>query len=638
MVAVLCGLPPETLVCITELLDAKSIGLLWMTGNGRLQNIMGRGGVRSFVYESFGEWPRLITRFALRSFKFWMYMSEPAPNMFNVGLDMTLLPRSLESLVLDSPDALSGVARLSCPLGEFLPQLHTLEFANHLYVPEFNRLDFPAGLPKSLTKLLLPRNFPLDPHSLLRLPCKLNSLRVTIRPIEPGQEHEIRNADAFDRLETLDAGLSPDCAWTRLVPPSVRHLFLDGQTMLHFDVSETFIPTPSDLESLPAHLATLHLSPKTQLAPTLSVALDLLPKSLTSLRCQGCELSKGFPSNLPRSLVHLATPRISISTTEESRLLPPGLTYWQGASCDIPESADKEQGFKLPMTLTKVTVRRLTDYALGVLPPSITSIGAERCMLTVPGATTLSTRFAALTSFHLVSPVVDCALLEHLPALLEALTLVSLKEMKGLDEVDWVKLWRKHGRLETLWLQNLYGVLPTSFWENLQSSSLKVMTVLGSIENLPSSMAFLPKGMSSCEIRAVRGTTHPRLTEPFFYGMPSSLRSLVLQDFPGMTISHEVCLHLSRNLLVLLLNSIEGVHMLDFTCPDDANRMELMWKFLAKVPRFLRIAISGKEPDYFEYWRDLQYDDRCQALPDVAYEGQESGLIRPNGSPVIRKL
>lgn len=176
----------------------------------------------------------MISCFRLNFLKISAYCSHLCRRVFTAGLDLAILPHTLDTLILKTQDALSGIARLPrCALKSVTPSLRTLELESQAYIPEFDRRELIEGLPSSLTNLLLPTHLYLDVATILCLPCHLVSLKVAIYPIKAGEDEiKIRDAAIFGNLEVFKLVLVSNYAWGTIVPPSVK-TFLSVRFLRH---------------------------------------------------------------------------------------------------------------------------------------------------------------------------------------------------------------------------------------------------------------------------------------------------------------------------------------------------------------------------------------------------------------------
>lgn len=185
-----------------------------MSGAPVLQERLKNGGVKILSFSHMIAFPPLITAFCLSELRISSVSYEYNPLCYISGVNLMLLPRSLEKLGFDFPNALSNLVLLppGSSLADLTPNLKQLEFS-HQYIPEFSRSTFLESLPSSLEKLSLPLNLGFTIDDLFHLPCKLDSLSVALWPVAPDEEAKFRNASVFKALTTLSVVMVSGVEW-----------------------------------------------------------------------------------------------------------------------------------------------------------------------------------------------------------------------------------------------------------------------------------------------------------------------------------------------------------------------------------------------------------------------------------------
>lgn len=260
----LYSLPPDLLRPILFPLSAINIGHLWLSGDKTLQYLIGTaGGVEDFELDFAHTWPRLVSHIRLKSFKITLPDISNGAFWFTKGIDISTLPRTLQNLELNIPNALSHIALLldgnSSPF--LFPELTRLVFAPQ-YPPKFDRKKFMSLLPKTLTVLRIP-GVTFDIDSVLCLPCVLKELELAVVPVTEKDEVRFRDFTSFQQLETFILHGSVKMRFS-MVPPSVLdftwHIF--GTNERHYvtksasNIDHAFGTIPS-LAGLPKGLTRL---------------------------------------------------------------------------------------------------------------------------------------------------------------------------------------------------------------------------------------------------------------------------------------------------------------------------------------------------------------------------------------------
>lgn len=396
----LSKLPPLILAEVTNLLQGGAIVALFCTGHMALLNVMANGGVVRVKFKikaelCAGKFPTCLASFrGLRSLKFGA-VGHLGPSVW-LGSHLRRLSPTLESLSLRFQDSAlvfyesrpTALARIFCEseadsplwnIGEYFPALKSLSIDAEFDAGAGFTIAHLAILPKTLTKLYLPRwgNLPIDcmttlPRDLvkLRLPRSMQLTKLEHIEALPHALNKLVTACHIseDLLERLPSSLTYLGLFTaELTPQRVRalprHLY-----ECRFRAIENF--GLDHLLALPPYLVIFHIHHLSFRFN--SESLKALPQTLT-------ELSMSAVLDLP-PIPYTPTPdsppQPSDTTTSENAENGTA-SEKDDSAANAPPKTKKPIVSPFPATLRTLSLSTFSLALTEYLPTHLTSLSSE---------------------------------------------------------------------------------------------------------------------------------------------------------------------------------------------------------------------------------------------------------------------
>lgn len=647
-VSSLFSLSLDCLRLILRTLSPNTLGLLWFTGNMRLQAQLTHG-VTHFELENSFYWPRLVEKFRLHTASIQL---AHGTSCFMTGVDYGLLPSQLQVLRLQFPNALCCLYQLprGLTLSFYFPTLKELTFSRQ-YCPKFSNQEFVESLPSSLLSLGLPQNICFSVDDLLHLPCQLTSLTATIQPILDGDEERFRTAKCLSSLTRLSLDMDHRAHWELFAPPSVldyawgmyslkeprRNCVLQEEHSSWIRFKSRTVA----LAHLPPHLTRLCLDGYASLTTEF---LKGLPSTLTDLTTRdplGTTLEQ-FINDLPPQITKLHTsgnPNSTKKSCDWALALPRWLANWPDCCLDREPAKKPETG---PLPFRHITVCALAEHHLDILPYHLESLYASTVssILTSGGIRRLVSNFVQLKVLDIqFASAVDLQDLRPLPPLITRLGLVLVTRNEAKIS-DWSTFWpprltslncglRRSDALPVA-LTDLQGA---QFWSSFPSSLRKLSLTMPSVAAFPSDFSSLPRRLSSLYIQQHSDASVVHITNAHFESLPRSLQSFSLRHEASYSATPEVLAALPRLLNWLHLCSPYTQRTLDPFGFGDMS-WEDMWRALDKAPRFVVFAgFPQGKTDYLRAQLNRLLDNLIEACPNATFDDFDAGAHRPNRTP-----
>ena len=590
--------PVEVLALVVDNLNGRHLGLLWRTGNGKLNYKLGIGG---------------------------------AVKHFSLKLD-SLYPSLWPSLVICFPH-LTSFSILAEPTSEVLYDWHP------------TRLDLPRNL-RSLT-LCGSDEFTLLIEAVRSDASAFSLLETLIAPSTTKQASEdlfkLCQEGRFPRLESLtlkDSHLDT----VPIVPSQVKHLSIEVNGA---DVPSGVRVFPEGLETLNLELFIFDIE-----GSDCFDLLDAMPSSLRSLTfnhlMMGHEIDTDFLSRLPRGLTRLnCALRYKEISEQDFRALPPALTDLDlGLSARIlePEECIAMSKF-LPAGLTRFSgAPRATQDSIKFFPPRLTQIGEVVYDPLVyehlpPGLTYLShspinpegepkddvvwpllprtiTSIFGIGTGYVAQHALPEKLTEvtinrgfltttqlrnHLP---QGLLSLQLNLASTNPEMPICDAMPRH--LTSLTIQAEGLVMSAQECESLPKT-LRILSIVRALfecpqpfENFPNQLEYLNLGASGLGIDCLRGLRSSKMRS----------LNLTLPDFPP-GLAHNLCMTLPKRLKRFGLQASNPSHRSTDLTDDSlaklpvglqilnlANSPLITKCLLANLPRHMQIYFEGVRPSW----------------------------------------
>lgn len=582
----LSSLPPELMVNITNLLDARSVAYLYACGSDHLNCLLGqRGGLTSLTVR-YKPPVKLLFPTIVRRFRTLQHLSVKCSAQFMIeGTDLRLLPPTMLTLDIrfwnsvlsffdwNGPEPVIFDLKSMFPLLERIRTRETAALPPELYIPK---------LPTTLVHFVLDSDCPS--HLIASLPRTLRKLRLTM--------------SATDQDWSKDPLLPPNLTCLRLgrlsnlgvVQWLPTHLFsvelLVGHDAPFWDAD---MDEQAIWGQLPPMLVELEISVRILTIPMLKI---LPPLSTLRLRVG------------PKS-------RISYSHVAA---LPPSLTEF---FCNNPSllSSDLSMLKMMPRHLTRlpnfITDTELTQEELKVLPPGLTTLKLKKL---VPGLLKLFP--PALRELELFESGSECGKDDRFPPTVTHMKLEHVGEsvLKAIQSSGLLRLHSLHICLSTVEdlnylpdrIRKLVIGFPkllaiatgTPFTRFYRLSHLSIQTGASmdgvAFQGLPTSLTYLNVGVRRLAptLLSPVATHLPKLTHLLFGRLESPLYDHHLLFLPPLmeTLAIYAASYQARSLLTPAGWSLLPQHLRSLSIPDPFEELEIPW-----------------DPTHLEYLIEFEY-------------------------------